>query len=166
MTKDYSWIKQGMYCSLEDIEPNSDLELQIIDAFVKAGAYKDEDRGYEFDCELTFDYEFAGWGKGGTCLIDREYLGYYECNQLVSVDFILNGGVSSQEAITDTLDEGNGVARVEGETSYNAYSISTETPSIEVEQTLKLKIGGQVVFSGNKSDFQRLRDVIVEGLGE
>lgn len=104
MSKDYSHIKQGMFVSLEGIEVGSELELSIIDAFVQAGARKDEGRDESFNCKMECRYNYFGWSfdYGTYFSDDEEYSGFSE---LVSVDFTLKGPKTSSEALQDTLEE-------------------------------------------------------------
>lgn len=104
MSKDYSHIKQGMYVSLEGIEAGSELELSIIDAFVQAGARKDEGRDESFNCKMECVYDYLGWSFDyGTYFTDDEDYGGF--SESVSVDFILNGPKISSE--TTPLSKGD-----------------------------------------------------------
>lgn len=105
MSKDYSHIKPGMYVSMEGIEPNSDLEKQIIDAFVAAGAPKQEGRDSSFPVNINTHYRHFGWMEGiGTYfkgINDPIYSG--NANKKVSVSFVLNGSQKIYHKIGDIV---------------------------------------------------------------
>lgn len=94
-----------MYVSMKGIEPNSDLEKQIINAFVAAGAPRYEGRDSPFPTQLLHHRRHFGWLEGfGTHFSDL-YSPIYsdKTSEKVSVNFILNGSQKIHHKIGDIV---------------------------------------------------------------